>query len=236
MQLSKENKFDAIFVPQGAEYQSVDRGLTLSKRSFSQNLPILVPIPIGIRSVTSFLERWQQTQTILNNPCRRVLLLGLCGSLSPRYGVGDIVIYQDCHYDRTSLNCHPVAIALLQDSLSQKAFLGKSLTCDRVIFSTQEKVNLSKIYRASAIDMESYAVLKTLSQMGIETGIVRVVSDDLRYNLPDINPAIASDGSLNSFILAACMFKNPIAAMRLIRGSLKGLKVLQEVTQAIICS
>jgi hypothetical protein len=236
VKLSEKNKIDVIFVPQGAEYQSVYRGLTLCKRSSSQNLPILVPIPIGVDSVTVFLEKWQQAQTIFNKPYRRALLLGLCGSLSPRYGVGDIVIYQNCQYDRTSLNCHATAIALLQDCLLGKAFMVKGLTCDRVVFSTQEKVNLAQIYHADAIDMESYAVLKLLSQMGIETGIVRVISDDLRYDLPDINPAIAPDGSLNFLILTTCMLQNPSAAMRLIRGSLKGLKVLKEVTQAIICS
>jgi hypothetical protein len=231
---SQENQIDTIFVPQGAEHQAVYRGMISCKRSFVQNLPILVPIPIGVRSVTVFLEKWQQTQTILNKPCRRALLLGLCGSLSPRYGVGDVVIYQGCQYDRTLLKCHPTAIALLQNCLYQKASMVKSLTCDRVIFSTQEKLNLAQIYDVDAIDMESYAVLKILSQIGIETGIVRVVSDDIRYDLPDINPAIAPDGSLNSFSLTACLLRNPIAAMRLIRGSLKGLKVLQEVTQAII--
>jgi hypothetical protein len=234
VKLSEEIQIDAIFVPQGAEYQAVYRGMISCKRSPSQNLPILVPIPIGIASVTTFLEKWQQTQTILNKPCRRALLLGLCGSLSPRYSVGDVVIYQECQYDRTLLKCHPTAIAFLQNCLSAKAFLVKSLTSDRVIFSTQEKLNLAQIYNADAIDMESYALLKLLSQMGIETGIVRVVSDDLCYDLPDLNPTIASDGSLNSFILAACLLRNPIAAMRLIRGSLKGLKVLQEITQAIV--
>ncbi|MEW6497180.1 MAG: hypothetical protein AB1589_32455 [Cyanobacteriota bacterium] len=83
-----------ILVPQGAEYKAVCRGLSRVKSP----KPIAVPIPVGPKALTQYLEQWQQAEEYLKISPSRVLVMGLCGSLSPHLGVGDIVVYQDCVY------------------------------------------------------------------------------------------------------------------------------------------
>ncbi len=84
-----------ILVPQGAEYKAVCRGLSRVKPP----IPLVVPIPVSPKPVTRYLERWQQAGHFLKYPKPKVLLMGLCGSLSPHYAIGDIVLYQDCVYE-----------------------------------------------------------------------------------------------------------------------------------------
>ena len=83
-----------ILVPQGAEYKAVCRGLSGVKLP----KPWVVPIPIGSKPVTHYLERWQQTEDFLTAKPSSILLMGLCGSLSPQLAVGDMALYHDCVY------------------------------------------------------------------------------------------------------------------------------------------
>lgn len=219
---------DRILVPQGAEYRAICQGL----QSIDSQKPLVLPIPMGVNALIPYLEKWQQTKDFLNKLPTRVLLMGLCGSLSPQYSVGDIVIYQACGYGRERLSwreCDSYLTELLCDRLQEKATLVKGLTSDRVIWSAQEKSYLGQTCQAEVVDMESYAALEILARAGIALAIIRVISDDCQQDLPNIMPAIGSDGSLQPFPLAMKMLQNPVAAIRLIRGSLRGLKVLQQV-------
>ncbi|AFY76877.1 nucleoside phosphorylase [Pleurocapsa sp. PCC 7327] len=220
---------DRILVPQGTEYRAICRGL----QSIDSQKPLGLPIPIGVNALTPYLEKWQQTKDFLNKPPARILLMGLCGSLSPQYSVGDLVIYQACGYRSEKLlwrECDFYLTKLLGDRLQGKATLVKGLTSDRVIWSAQEKSYLGRICQADVVDMEGYAALEILARAGIALAIIRVISDDCQQDLPNIMPAIGSDGSLQPFPLAMKMLQNPVAAIRLIQGSLRGLKVLQQVT------
>src|SRR4028118_198943 len=87
-----------ILVPQGVEYQAICRGVSC----ITAPKPLVVPIPIGVEPLTKYLETWQQAGGLLNYPQPQVLLMGLCGSLSPKYAVGDMVIYQNCLYPSNS--------------------------------------------------------------------------------------------------------------------------------------
>ncbi|MCU0538225.1 MAG: phosphorylase [Hydrococcus sp. Prado102] len=219
-----------IFVPKGAEYRAICRGL----RQTNSQIPLILPIPIGVNAFKSYLENWQQTQDFLNKPGDRVLIMGLCGSLSPSYRVGDIVIYQACGYGNEQVSWRDCDLnTFISNRIHKKAKFVKGITCDRVIGSAKEKLHLASTSQADVADMESYVALEMLQ--GISVAIVRVVSDDVEQDLPDINSAIASDGSLKTFPLMVKMAKNPVAATRLIRSSLKGLKVLERVTSELFC-
>jgi nucleoside phosphorylase len=109
----------------------------------------------------------------------------------------------------------------------------KSLTSDRVIWSAAEKRYLSEQYGADVVDMEGFAVLEFLSQAGVAIAMLRVISDDCQHDIPDLNSSVSPDGALQPLSLATQMLRQPIAATRLIRGSLKGLKVLQEITTTL---
>ncbi|MBN3922734.1 phosphorylase [Nostoc sp. NMS4] len=215
---------NTILVPQGAEYQAVCRGL----RGVTGFIPTVVAIPVGMKPLLKYL---QQGQFLV--PESRVLIMGICGSLSDRYTVGDIVLYQDCIYQGKLQECDRTFTAQLHSSISQKASLVKSVTSDRVISSAAEKRRLGKTLAADVVDMEGFTALEFFNPAGVSVAMLRIVSDDCQHNIPDLTPAINSDGSLNPFPLVIAMLRQPLAATRLIRGSLTALKVLEEVTNLL---
>ncbi|NEO90792.1 MAG: phosphorylase [Moorea sp. SIO3G5] len=277
-----------ILAPQGAEYQAICRGI---KQITGRPKPMILSIPIGAEPVTKYLETWLQTTTNFpEHSPPKILLMGLCGSLSPNYSVGDIVVYNDCvaidrKQDRpqplvqqccsqlTSLvqqqlgnkansvgdsgyDCAPLAPQFWGEQNSQsppklgdlgglsktkstrihtstqqrQANLVRGLSSDRIISSSSQKRQLGQSYQADVVDMEGFATLSVLNPKGFAVAMVRVISDDSYYNIPDLTPAISADGSLKPLPFAIGMVKQPIAATRLIRGSLRGLKVLQQLS------
>jgi hypothetical protein len=119
---------------------------------------------------------------------------------------------------------------LLHDKLKERASLVRGFTSDRIIFSAEEKRYLGQSYNARVVDMEGFAALEVLSQAGVAVAMVRAIGDDSHYNLPNLTSAIDPDGSLQPLSLAIGMLRQPIAAIRLIRGSIQGLQALQQVT------
>lgn len=211
-----------ILVPQGAEYKAVCRGLS----GVTGSIPTVVAIPVGMKPLLKYL---QQGEFLAPS---RVLIMGICGSLSDHYTVGDIVLYQDCVYQGKRLECDRTFTAQLQSAISEKASLVKSMTSDRVIWSAAEKRRLGEM-AADVVDMEGFTALEFFNAAGVTVAMLRVVSDDCQHDIPDLTPAINSDGSLNPFPLAMGMLRQPLAATRLIRGSLTALKVLEQVTNRL---
>ncbi|MBD2436292.1 phosphorylase [Nostoc sp. FACHB-110] len=240
---------NTILVPQGAEYQAVCKGLN----QITGSKPNVVSIPVGIKPLTQYLKQWQQDPSLhrkilqpmgskpendntltqsLSQP--KVLVMGLCGSLSQRYAVGDIVLYQNCSYQGQVLECDRLFTTQLYSRLHQQVSLVKGLTSDRVICSAVEKRHLGELFDTDVVDMESFAALEFFQQMGIAATVIRVVSDNSQHDIPNLNSAISTDGSLKPLPLAWRFIRQPVAATRLIRGSLQGLKVLEKITQSFV--
>jgi hypothetical protein len=233
---------DTILVPQGAEYQAVCRGL----RGTTDSIPAILPIPVGMKPLLQYLQQSSKNGQFLAAKSR-VLILGLCGSLSDRYGVGDIVLYQNCLYQGKQQECDRSLTAELLGMghgrnnfqfLTQQSTLNlvNALTSDRVISSAAEKRHLGKTLAADVVDMEGFTALEFLNAAGVAVAMLRVVSDDCQHDIPDLAGAIDSDGSLRPLPLAMAMIRQPIAATRLIRGSLTALKVLEKVTNQFFSS
>ena len=230
----------AILVPQGSEYKAVCRGLS----RITPTKPLVLPIPVGPEPLARHLEKLQQAGHFRCYPQPKVLLMGLCGSLSPDYAIGDIVLYQECVYEsiastRELQSSDRELTSLLHQKLkttpSPPLSLVRALTSDRLIWEADEKRTLGQIYDAGVVDMEGFAALKVLGEAGIAVAMVRVVSDDCYHNLPDLTQAISPDGSLQTLPLTLGLLRQPIAAAGLIRGALRGLQVLQRVT-TFLCS
>lgn len=217
--------FDRIVVPQGSEYQAICRGLFKLKSAYR---PKVLAIPMGVNALTSFLEErdWQQKKNIL--------VMGLCGSLSGQHQVGDIVLYQDCLFSLSSSQQHqytnPQLTTFIKNRLQNKTTLVTSLTSDRLIWSASEKRHLGQKYQANVVDMEGFVLLNVLAQHNIKVAMLRVVSDNVNHNIPNLNRAITSSGKLQTIPMAITMVKQPFAATRLITGAIKGLKILQQIT------
>jgi nucleoside phosphorylase len=218
-----------ILVPQGAEYAAVCRGLN----RVTGKRPHVVPIPVGIKPVKEYLQKWSKTKDFWSEVQPGVLVMGLCGSLTQQYKVGDIVLYQDCMYQQQVQKCSHTLTAHIHSTVnSQQSIVKivKSLTSDRVICSATEKRYLGETMSVDVVDMEGFAVLEFFHKIAVEVAMLRVVSDDCHHDIPDLTAAINPDGSLQPLSLALTFIRQPIAATRLIRGSLQGLKVLEEIT------
>lgn len=223
---------DTILVAQGPEYKSVCKGLN----RVAVPTPPVFPIPMGSSALTKYLEQWLHAGHFSEHSQPQVLLMGLCGSLSPKYRVGEAVLYRSCvspvveeNQKVTELFCKLELTDILQNKLQDRVLTGIGLTSDRLIYSAREKLQLGQAYNADVVDMEGYAALQVLSQLGISVAMLRVISDDARHNIPNLTNAFY-DGSLQAFPLAMGLLRQPIAATRLVSGSLRGLRVLQDLT------
>lgn len=213
---------DSILVPQGPEHQSVLKGLKGAAIA-----PRVVAIPIGPQAVARALTHPATC------PGKRVLVAGLCGSLSAARSVGAIVLYADCidlQNDSAVLAFDGPLTGWIQQKLQGKAHteatIVRGLASDRWIHRAAEKRQLQERFEATVVDMEGASVLRSLGR-GRAVAMLRVVGDDCRGDLPDLAGAIDAEGQLRPFPLLKSCLRQPVAAARLVGGSLRGLAVLQ---------
>lgn len=224
-------QIDLVFVPQGAEYRSVCKGL----QTAGFKAATVVPIPVGPQGVTQFLQQWLQQSR--GKTSLKALLMGLGGSLTSQLSVGDRVIYQTC-VDGTQgvdvpMTCDEQIFLSLSQRCSGTVIPVTGVSCDRIVNTAAEKRQLAQSHQADVVDMEGFALLSGLKSTPISLGIVRVISDDVHHDLPDLNGAISPEGHLQTFPMAMGMLRQPLPALHLIRGSLKGLKQLEKITTQI---
>jgi hypothetical protein len=204
-----------LLVPQGAEYQAVQRGLVRRQRSAGSSAgetPVrAIAIPAGTAVKKWLTEEFQafdpqlafQSQT-------QFLVLGLCGGLSDRTPLGTIVLYDQ---------------PILAQQLKIQSVQG--ITIDRVLCLASEKTQLAQESQADVVDMESQWIVEYLRSLGRVVQVIRVVSDDAQGDLPDLSAAFDTSGDLRPLALALAFIRHPIAALRLIRGALIALKQLE---------
>ena len=217
--MKQKSYVDTIVVPQGAEYQAICRGLRRVKTEIT-----VLKIPIGTNNVTQVLTNY--SARLANS--QQVLLLGLCGSLDPAYRVRDRVLVRRCQdLAGNQVECDRQLTLKLQDKLSLDLVSG--LTSGRPILKAAEKLKLSQQYPVSVVEMEGYSYLSQLQRQGKSLAMLRVVSDDLNGDLPNLERAIDRQGNLRAISLAIAFIKQPVAAIRLIRGSLAGLTALEQI-------
>lgn len=220
---------EAIVVPQGAEYKAVKGGVNTSNNS---SFPIIA-IPIGFNQT----EVAAQLVYLKSLKIKKIVMMGLCGGLSPKYAVGDIVIYQSC-FERNQQITLETDLPLTNSLYQQlpHASLVKGFTSDRFINLAQEKQQIYEKYHTDVIDMEGFGYLQLLKEHNIAVAILRVVSDDSRYDVPDLSQAINDQGTLKNLPLTIAMLKQPLATIRLIKGSLQGLQILEKIAQRTVNS
>lgn len=229
--MSELPSVQAILVPQGAEYRTVCKGLSCAT-GFK---PKVVPLPVGTKAVSEYLQRQYINLSSQLQP--QVLVMGLCGSLNPHYQIGATVLYQECVYlveGAARLQaCDRSLTQMLYSQLEAKVSVVKALTSDRIIYAATQKHYLAQIYNTDVVDMEGFAALEILNRSGVAVAMLRVVSDNCHHDIPNLTTAISPEGVLQPLPLALGMIRQPVAAMRLIRGALRGLQVLQQVTTTL---
>jgi hypothetical protein len=254
-----------ILVPQGAEYQAVLAAIKNNPHppameiSYFCNLdgleahpteklsrtgilpvqiwdapPVILPIPVGNLAVKKYLHDWRQNNADFSPT--GVILMGLGGSLSAEFGLGQTVVLESClNYQNHQADQEQKSDRALTDWVQQK--LGKNirrvqgLTSDRVIIDASEKQELGKNFNRQVVEMEGSAVLSFFRELGIPATIIRVISDDVEQSLPDLSKIYDAQGQLNAIALTFALGKKPITGLRLIIGSLQSLKILKQVTK-----
>ena len=222
---------DVIIVPQGPECRAVRQGL---KKSTIK--PRIIAIPIGTNQIEKTLsgqEFWQ------SNP-KRVLMLGLCGSLSSSLSVGDLALYESC-YQQENRNYIEIN-SELNSSISHRLntqerqgniILVAGLTSQKVVTRVATKRHLCETFSAQVIDMESFQYITHLKQRETELSILRIVSDDLKFDLPNLEQAISIDGNLKPLTLIKEMSRAPYSSIKFVTGSLRALKKLRKTVELI---
>ncbi|WP_204368595.1 hypothetical protein [Neosynechococcus sphagnicola] len=199
------------------------------------NVKVLA-VPVGLQPLRNYLYHWihQDDFQKLHQP--RIVIMGLCGSLQPVYGVGDGVIYRGCLSSQPSEKfqvCDSDFTARLQTRFPTLPLV-TAWSSDRLMVTAQEKRHLGQTTGAAVVDMEGAAALEVLADTGASLAMVRVVSDDCHHDLPDITAALSLDGSLLPLPLALGLIRQPLAAARLIQGSWRGLTILRHLTTQLL--
>lgn len=229
---------DVIIVPQGAECRAVRQGLKKV-----DNKPRIIPIPIG----TNQLERTLSEQQFWQSDPQRVLMLGLCGSLSPSLAVGDLALYQSCcqqNDDESKRNYLEISSELnylishkIEARLGQnKSILVAGLTSQKVITKVAIKRQLATDFSTQVVDMESCQYLNYLQAKNLEVIILRIVGDDLQFDLPNLDKAIRIDGSLSTLALIAELSRTPYSSSKFVINSLLALGALRKAVELIFTS
>jgi Phosphorylase superfamily len=207
-----------ILVPQGSEYRTVQRGLRNSRVQ-------ILAIPAG-SAVCDFLETLEWDWRSVS----QVLVMGLCGGLNPTTKPGQIGWYESCHlHNGKSFPCSALGMPIDSESLQQIA-RWDGLTIDHVVTNTQAKQALYSQTQCDVVDMESGWIVGFMRRQGIETVVLRVVSDGVRGDLPDLSEAFNAAGEIQPWALFQAFVRQPIAALRLIHGSLTALWRLEACT------
>jgi len=212
---------DTIVVPQGAEYQAVCRGLAKAQRENMQ----VISIPIGVSQLDRIFSDYS---TIIDN-AKNILILGLCGSLTNDYEPGDSVLVASCiDLSHNLLALDAELTSKIQQQLKIETVI--ALTSDRIITQTAAKRELTQQYAAAIVEMEGYSYVRELQHRDKSVAMLRIISDDLSGDLPDLNQAVDRQGNLKTLPMAIALLQQPFAAARLIKGSLAGLKRLEQLT------
>lgn len=147
------------------------------------------------------------------------IVSGFAGALSADVNVGDLIVYQEClwqengqnetRYCSSALSSH-LTVELKRTNLPVKS--GLALTMPRVVCGTNEKRRLGDSFQAIAVDMESYQIIDAVVAAGRAVAVVRVISDDLSRNLPDLNAGFGDNDEVNNLGFVKEMCLHPILA------------------------
>ena len=225
---------DAVFVPRGAEERAVRAGLRrrgLPRRSPGAGVAVY-STGIGSSSAIAAAEA-----VIASGVPRRVLVTGLCGSLDERFRPGDALLYASIEdSDGIPLATDKDLTEAVQRAVPWALSGIRALSVERVVTKASERRALAQRGGCHAVDMESLPLLARMHRAGASVAILRVVSDGVDDDLPDLNSAIDAAGNLDGKALARACLVSPLAALRMTLGATAGLRALRSSLRALSVS
>jgi len=182
--------------------------------------------PLGVGPAAA--DAAAQAVLAVSEPPERALVAGLCGALSATLEVGDVLSYSTIrNTDGASVATDAALTARLLDTIPSAQSGIRALATSLIIVEAAEKAQLAQRYDVDAVDMESLALVRRLGTAGSSVAVLRVVSDCVDDDLPDLNAAVGADGALSSGALFAASVKRPFAALRMARNGARALAALE---------
>ncbi len=215
---------DAIFVPRGSEERAVRRALGRARSTVR-----VIATGVGERAAARAVD---DTQDV---PLRGALLTGFCGLLSPAFAVADTLVYA------TIRNGYESPIAFDREFAAHVAARVpgvqtgvRAVSAPTVITRAAEKRALGERFGADAVDMESFALTAALRRRDVPVAALRIGSDGVEDDLPELDRALDGSGGIDGFALALAMLRRPIAGARLARSGTRALAALEAAVYAVM--
>lgn len=196
---------------------------------------------IGPKAASSKASSTLQSFGTQGNAARRpdaVVVAGTCRSLRRTINEGDVILYSGClstsKTDR--LNCTVPFAKHLKSRLNARGFLCRSalgISSTRVATSKAEKLELAKS-GGEVVDMESYEIVAAANQAGLPVLVIRVVSDSLDRQIPDLNLVFRENGEIDSIKLLKVAFGSPILTAKVLAASRRALGKLKRALAVVL--
>lgn len=176
-----------------------------------------------------------------------LLIIGLAGGLLPDLKTGTVIFYDTCFafrpafapteeaheaHDTASVCDFQIASALRQLLLDEgvECAFGAGLTLDFMVTAAAEKLSLGESYRAAAVDMESYDVIRVGMELGLPVVVLRIILDEATQQTPNFNLALNDHGQMSPVKSLLAMLLRPFAAIQFFFSLSTAMKTLRHVT------
>jgi nucleoside phosphorylase len=137
---------------------------------------------------------------LLQNPAR-VVVAGFCGALDDDLEVGDLM--QPAEVCDSQRNTWPVG------SHHSIGVTGRLVSVERPVLGIAGRYELRARCGAVAVDMESAAAVRLLSECGVPFACLRVVSDDARRGVPEDLATVLDDERISACQLLRAVLHRP---------------------------
>jgi adenosylhomocysteine nucleosidase len=119
----------------------------------------------------------------LPKQARRILSIGICGALSPKLRVGDVILASDVVTPSQSISTDEGWTNALAERLPN-VVVAPIAGIDTIAPDSQTKAILRNATHAAAVDMESHIAARAAQLHGLPFAALRVVSDAAHRSLP----------------------------------------------------
>jgi hopanoid-associated phosphorylase len=113
---------------------------------------------------------------------RAILSFGICGALSPRLAIGDVIVASNVVYDNQRWAADEVWSNALANICG--AATGTVAGSDSALLVPDAKAGHHQKTAATAVDMESHIVARVAAGHGLPFAALRAVSDAAHHTLP----------------------------------------------------
>ena len=170
-----------------------------------------------------------------------VLIIGLCGGLTPSLPEGRIVSYTECQSTEDTkppLRCSkPITDSVVALLTSSKIQCGRvvGITSSLIATNRDERLALARS-GAGVVGMETYPILDVAATVGVPAAVLRVVSDSIERDVPDFNRALNDAGALDGRKALKVALGSPIRTLKLLAANKRAMQHLAKALEIVLSS